>query len=92
MHFQLCETKRSMKCDGLVEKHGPLLSVIAIKMHVGAGWRDGIKNDGGIPDLKRPVLEPLATHAIKGLLKGFLIYLLYTYLAGDKKQVEHDYP
>ena len=35
LHFEHCETIRSMKCDCVVEKHGLLLSVTAIKMHAG---------------------------------------------------------
>ena len=38
------------------------------------------------------VLDPLETHVIKGLLNGFFVYLLNTCVAGDKKQVVHDYP
>ena len=38
------------------------------------------------------MLQPLATHVIKGLRKGFFVYLLNKYVAGDKKQVEHDCP
>ena len=43
MHFEHCEIIRSMKFDCVLEKHGLLLSVTAIKMHVGGGsdqkWR-----------------------------------------------------
>ena len=48
MHFEHCQIMRSMKWDCVLEKHGLLPSLTAIKMHVGGGldqkWRPDAKD------------------------------------------------